>query len=106
MTESTTLSPHRVELEISNGGIVKGRMLCDAPEGAPCRMHCGICEDYWEDDHDTHEQHDQGYCLRVEGWWDDPTSVLDGYGGTTELIRSGPVMFEWDGDGYTWEYAR
>ncbi|MGZ0067839.1 hypothetical protein [Microbacterium arborescens] len=64
-------------------------------------MHCGVCEDYWEDDHDTHELVDQGECLALAWFQDD---VLESFDGGDAPLRSGPVSFDWQGDYYTWAY--
>lgn len=105
MTETTVVpNPHRIDIELAAGGDVRPTVSCSAPEGAPCRLHCGICEDYWNDDHNAHEMVDQGYCLGTEGWFDDPSQILEMYDGDAEPIHSGPIRLTFDGDGVTWSY--
>src|SRR3546814_19806604 len=84
---STTSNPHRIEVELRTPGDVTARMVCDAPVNSPCRLHCGICEEYLQDDHDSHELSDMGYCLKIEGWFDD--EVLANYDGRSEERRVG-----------------
>lgn len=104
-TPAEQLHVHHIEIALSTGGTVTPRITCSAPVGAPCRLHCGICEDYPREDHASHELHDMGYCLFVEGWFDDSSVIFEMYdGGETEL-RSGPVDLSWDGDGVLWSYA-
>lgn len=100
----STVNPHRVEIE--EGADWAGRMVCEAPVGAPCRMHCDVCEEYLEDDHDTHELHDMGYCIKVDGWFDDGVEqCYDGPDrGSLERLHSGPVTITWNGDWMVWEY--
>jgi len=100
----TTINPHRVEIQEDADWV--GTMICDAPEGAPCRKHCDICEDYLENDHDTHALTDQGYCIKIEGWFDH--GVEECYDGTDrgylERLHSGPVLITWNGDWMVWRY--
>lgn len=98
------MNPHRIDIEIAAGGDVRPTVSCSAPEGAPCRLHCGICEDYWTDDHNSHEMVDQGYCLATEGWFDDQMLVLEMYDGEPQPIHSGAISIAFDGDGMTWSY--
>lgn len=98
-------NPHRIDIELVAGGEVRPTVSCSAPEGAPCRLHCGICEDYWNDDHNSHAMVDQGYCLGTEGWFDDQSLILEMFDGETTPIRSGPISLTFDGDGMTWTYA-
>lgn len=97
-------NPHRIE--VTDAEAWTGTMVCDAPVGAPCRMHCEICEEYLEDDHDTHNLRDQGYCLKVEGWFDDSIEgCYDGPDrGWRREIESGPVLITWNGDWMVWAY--
>ncbi|QLD10912.1 hypothetical protein [Microbacterium oleivorans] len=99
-----TANPHRIDIELEADGAIRPTLTCSAPEGASCRLHCGICEDYWQDDHDQHTLIDQGYCLAVEGWFDDPGVIFELYNGGTTPLRSGPVVFSWDGDSTLWAY--
>lgn len=101
LTESD--NPHRVEVYIETGGGVDMEIVCDAPEGAPCRLWCDEgCESAGPDHGEIHELRDFGYCLRTEGWLDEP---FDAYSGVRTELRSGPVLLEWEGDYYTWKYA-
>lgn len=106
MTAENTVvpNPHRIDIELAAGGDVRPTVSCSAPEGALCRLHCGICEDYWNDDHDSHVMVDQGFCLVTEGWFDDPMYILEMYEGEPSPIHSGPIKITFDGDGLTWAY--
>jgi hypothetical protein len=102
----TVSNPHRIEVTDPESTFTRGvRIVCDAPVGAPCRMHCDVCEEYLEDDHDTHELHDQGYCIKIEGWFDDfPADCYDGDVLAFEALHAGPVILTWNGDWMVWKY--
>src|SRR3546814_15134365 len=92
---STTSNPHRIEVELRTPGDVTARMVCDAPVNSPCRLHCGICEEYLQAEHDSHELSDMGYCLKIEGWFDD--EVLANYAGKPTTLRPDPALITWNG---------
>jgi len=94
---------HRLEVEPAADWV--GRMVCDAPEGAKCRMACDECDEYLSANHDEHELHDQGYCLKVEGWFDDGVdNCYDGDVFALGRLHSGPVLITWNGDWMVWRY--
>ncbi|MDQ1169599.1 hypothetical protein QE392_001403 [Microbacterium proteolyticum] len=82
-----------------------GTFACDAPVGARCRLWCN-------EDHDMHygdeecEKVDQGYCLSIEGWFDDAWAWEECYDGEGKPDHSGEIAFTFHGEyGVTWHYA-
>lgn len=97
-------NPHRVKVTLTQLYGVGVDIVCDAPEGASCRMWCDEgCEfgtlEHWE----NHTLRDQGYCTQTEGWFDE--EPLELYAGPATELRSGPIDLIWDGDCFTWRYA-
>lgn len=84
-----------------------GRFHCDEPDGARCRLWC-------DEDHDVHdmegpwdcEMFDQGYCLWLEGWFDDAWMWEELYDGPGKPDHDGEIAFTFQGeDGVLWHYA-
>jgi hypothetical protein len=96
MSEAT--HPHQVQV------IIDVQITCNAPEGAPCRLWCDVCEERTQPDHDQHEKRDQGYCVRTDGWFDDGSMIPEQYSGGRHKVVSGPVELIWEGDYYSWRY--
>jgi len=97
--------PHRVKVTISQINGIGMDMVCDAPEGAPCRMWCDEgCEFATPEHLANHRLRDQGYCTKTEGWFDEDDPI-DLYVGPPTELRSGPVEVIWDDDHYTWRYS-
>lgn len=96
-------NPHRIEVTIDRDGYITGRMICDAPHGADCRLWCVHDCTETTDEH-LHEHHleDQGRCIQTDGWFDE---IFDAYSGDQAPLHSGPVNLHWHGDFYTWTYA-
>jgi hypothetical protein len=81
------------------------RFRCDAPVGAQCRLWCN-------EDHELHYgneecvKFDQGYCLNIEGWFDDAWAWEECYDGVGQPDHDGAIEFTWHGwEGITWHYA-
>lgn len=116
-TESNTPAvpgPHRLEVEIAGGstGILPGDIhfkgICDAAEGASCRMWCehpDCQEGAVSDKHETHPLIDQGQCGLVESLNVDPGMIPEIYDGENTQLRSGPITITPDCDGVTWTYS-
>lgn len=103
--------PHRLEIELSGqplGFNISYRAVCDAPEGAPCRMWCDHpdCQDGSRtDDHDSHPLHDQGQCGAVDTLNADPSMIPEVYSGEPTQLRPGPIDITPDCDGAEWTYS-
>jgi len=89
---------HRVQWHIDRYG-VRGSLVCDAPEGAECRMGCPSGCESWPCDH---QPEDQGECQILP--WIDNSEVVDCYVGERAPVRDGPIVLEWTGEGYDWSY--
>ena len=110
----TNQNPHRIELEISSGalGILRGDIafngVCDAPEGAPCRMWCDnpeCQEDEASDEHGDHTLVDQGECGLISGLNADPSYIPEAYDGPKVPLRPGFIELSADIDGVSWRYS-
>lgn len=96
--------PHRVKVTLTQLYGVGVEIVCDAPEGAPCRMWCDEgCEHATLEHTANHKLRDQGYCTKTEGWFD--VEPLDLYVGPNTELRSAPVELIWDDGYYAWRYA-
>lgn len=104
-------NPHRLEVELSGrdlGYNIFYSAVCDAPEGAPCRMWCDhpdCQEESRAHDHDSHALHDQGRCGAVESLNADPSMIPELYSGEPTQLRPGPIDIAMDCDGATWTYS-
>jgi hypothetical protein len=102
---------HRVEFTIEPESI-DGRIICEATEGAKCRLVCSVadceaeqwpCFTYNDDGTETeHPMKDYGRCL-VPDWFED--SIETYYNGPPQVLVNGPIVFDWQGDFYEWHYA-
>lgn len=113
---ATPASPphvHRIEVEISGGrphglfnGDVTFKGVCDAEEGAPCRMWCNNpdCREEAGEDHDSHAIVDQGECGVIETLNGDPSMIPELYEGPAGQLRSDFIELTRDMDGVTWRY--
>jgi hypothetical protein len=105
---------HRLEVAISGGrshGLLNGDItfkgVCDAVEGAPCRMWCNDpdCREEAREDHDRHVLADQGECGVIGTLNADPSMIPELYEGPAAPLRSGAIELTQDIDGVTWQYA-
>lgn len=101
MTHTVTIS--KVDEDTSTA--YAGKFSCDAPEGATCRLWC-------DEDHELHdgteecEKFDQGYCVHLEGWFDDAWAWEECYDGPGTPDHDGEIALTFHGeDGVTWHYA-
>jgi hypothetical protein len=100
---------HRVVWLLENENVY-GKIVCDAPEGAPCREVCAAdppCEEVCVgEDPDTGEEHpmkDSGYCNEREWLTQDSVEVY--YAGEPHEAVSGPIVTYWHPDEYmVWTY--
>lgn len=106
---------HRIEVEISGGrshGLLNGDItfkgVCDAGEGAPCRMWCNDpdCREEASENHDNHVLVDQGECGVIGSLNADPSYIPEAYAGPKTLLRSDFIELEQDIDEVTWRYAQ
>lgn len=107
MSDNTEQRPyHLLDLTLNRRGWLTASWSCDAPEGADCRLECPErCDAWGEAGQCEHESiyRDSGEC-RVLPWLESATWD-ETYSGAPTQVRSGRVVVEWDGDGYTWHYA-
>lgn len=104
--------PHRLEVEISGGypgglrGDITFKGVCDAGEGALCRMWCNNpdCREEAGEDHDSHTLVDQGECGVIETLNADPSMIPELYEGPARPLRSDFIELTQDMDGVTWRY--
>lgn len=105
---------HRIEVEMSGGrphslfnGDITFTGVCDAAEGAPCRMWCNDpdCREEAGEDHDNHILVDQGECGVIGTLNADPSMIPELYEGPTGPLRSDFIELTQDFDGVTWRYA-
>ncbi|MCB5280563.1 hypothetical protein [Arthrobacter sp. ES1] len=106
--------PHRIEVEISGGrrqGLLNGDItfkgVCDAEEGAPCRMWCNQpdCREEAQDGHENHPLVDQGECGVISSLNADPSFIPEAYDGPQAPLRSDFIELNQDIDGVSWHYA-
>lgn len=106
-TMTTKPNYHRVTVDLDSpiNGVPEVFAHCDAPKGTKCRMWCKEgCEDANYTGHNDHEIVDVGHCLLVEWLGIEVTTELF-TGDTDEPFRDGPIVIEWGGECYTWDYA-
>jgi hypothetical protein len=105
---------HRIEVEISGGrphGLLNGDItfkgVCDAEEGAPCRMWCDRpdCREEAQDGHESHPLVDQGECGVISSLNADPSFIPEVYDGPKTQLRSGCIELTQDIDGVAWHYC-
>src|SRR4029077_15637721 len=109
------MTAHFVRHLLRPGDYVCTEFKCDAPEGTLCRMVCarcqkaqeeqGVCE-YAEPPCEPDLQ-DMGRC-QILLWFteDAPEECYNGENG--QPVRGPdwqPIVPEWDGDNYLWDYA-
>jgi hypothetical protein len=90
---------HRVEWRLDRD-VVVGSLVCDAPEGADCRLVCKEGCESWPCGHDLE---DNGCCNAVE-WIDQYDLAECHWTNGSEVVRDGPVHVWWDGDSWLWHY--
>lgn len=93
---------HRIEWFIDRDTVV-GRLHCDAPGMAPCRIVCSQGCEIWPCHGEGHEPMDNG-CNAVE-WMSqyDPAEFHTMKEPMRPLV-SGPVHVWWDSDAWIWGY--
>ncbi len=104
---------HRIEAEIDGTlpyglkGDITFKGVCDAEEGAPCRMWCNDpdCREEASENHDSHVLVDQGECGVISTLNADPIMIPEHYEGPKGPLRSGFIDLEQDVDGVTWRYV-
>lgn len=104
---------HRIEVEIDGSlpyglkGDITFKGVCDAGEGAPCRMWCDDphCREEAGENHGSHTIVDQGECGVIETLNADPSFIPEAYDGPRTQLRPGFIDLEQDIDGVTWRYA-
>jgi hypothetical protein len=112
-TAAPAPSVHRLVVEISAGyprGLrddITFKGVCDAIDGAPCRMWCNDpdCREEATDDHDNHVLVDQGECGVIGTLNADPSMIPELYDGPETLLRSDFIELTQDIDGVTWHYG-
>lgn len=103
---------HRLEVVISRdprqwfSGDITFEGVCDAAEGAPCRMWCKNpdCREEAGADHDRHTLVDQGECGVIGTLNADPGMIPELYRGPRGPLRPDFIELEQDIDGVTWRY--
>ena len=78
-------------------------MRCTAAEGADCRKVCSAGCESWPCD-SSHELTDNGSCNAVE--WVNQALLEESYSGGHESLHDGPVTVQWEGDYWSWDYAK
>ena len=120
-----TLKPsgHHIAWTIEEDLTIRGTATCHEPEGADCRTYCvHLCEEaLLECDNCDEYQHDEvagRHCARcaapIRG--DNPCNPIEwivnqdgwqwSYRGPEATLASGPIVFNWDGDTWTWSYVQ
>ena len=102
--ENPDVVQHRVEWFIDSDTIY-GNPICEAPEGADCRLACRYGCETWPCEHEDAGLGDQGCCNALE-WWAGYDSFIESYDGHDRRpLRDGPITVRWDGDGYVWTFT-
>lgn len=104
---------HRIEVRISGGfpgglrGDITFKCVCDAQNGAPCRMWCDMpdCREEAQEGHGDHVLTDQGECGVASSLNADPGFIPELYDGPEAQLRSGFIELTQDIDGVTWSYS-
>lgn len=92
--KENTMAPkqnHHLTVTIDWGGTIRWSIICDATEGAYCRMWCDEGCEYGGPEHDEHTLRDQGACGIVP-FFDDGDLIPEAYVGKETELRSGPVV--------------
>jgi hypothetical protein len=104
---------HFVRHLLRPGDYVRTEFKCQAPEGAQCRLMCKRCKGEeqcvceYEDPPREPDLQDQGECLIVT-WLENDAPEECFNGEDDEPVRGPlwqPIVPEWNGDGYEWDYA-
>ncbi|MEO3931350.1 hypothetical protein WMO79_00860 [Micrococcaceae bacterium Sec7.4] len=104
---------HRIEVEIDGSlpyglkGDITFKGVCDAGEGAACRMWCNDpgCREEAGEDHESHVLVDQGECGVIGTLNADPSMIPELYEGPTGPLRPDFIELDQDIDGVTWRYV-
>ena len=98
---------HYVRHLLRPGDYVCTEFKCDAPQGALCRMVCKRCTGEEACVCGEPDLQDTGECLVLLWFTEDaPEECYNGEDG--EPVRGPdwqPIMPEWTGDSYEWDYA-
>ena len=111
------MTDHSVSFTLEWWGVY-GDVKCDAPETADCRYTCsskceswgdiyredGIVFHVYEDDNGTSVRHPMTPCDCIVIPWLSDDSIMERYSGPTVTVHDGPIVVEWNGDGYSWHY--
>ena len=109
------MTHHFVQHFLQPGDYVRTEFTCTAPEGAPCRMVCQLCEGECReacececlDEPRTPDIVDYGECTQII-WLTEDYAPEERYNGEKQPVR-GPkpqaITLEWNGDNYYWNYA-
>ena len=103
-------SDHFIHIYLSEPFGLEVEWKCEADATADCKTYCPApeCQDEACVDYDRHRQHwvpfDDGGCsalvwLEEGGTWDEM------YEGPDVDVHSGPIVLNWEGDGYSWRYT-
>lgn len=103
---------HTIKVTIRSGGQVIAHFSCAAPVGSSCRTSCSRdCDDFTspecgENGHDLVDYPwPDGQC-NVTEWLHQSGTWEESYDGNGADVRSGPIVESWEGDYYTWDYAK
>ena len=96
------MSGHRVTW-YHDQDVVVGEVVCDEPEGAPCRLICEARCEQWVSEGHEHPLASSPCNLRE---WLMEVPLAENYAGKNGApVRNGEVLIEWNGDFYTWRYT-
>jgi hypothetical protein len=105
---------HFVQHFLRPGDYVQTEFTCTAPVGAQCRMHCitcyaeerEVCECEYRDPSRTPNLQDYGSCIVIP--WLAEDAPEESYNGDSQPVRGPepqPILEEWTGDNYQWDYT-
>jgi len=98
------MSAHHLKLTMQRG-YLDAEFTCTAPEGASCRGECAVKCGAWSDGQGCDcPKVDSGECQALT-WITEGGTWEELYGGDPHDLVSGDVVFEWDGDGFSWRYG-
>ncbi len=85
-------------VEFSEHTYMRPKIVCIAPEGAPCRMVCSECDEVCAGHPDRNDLHDMGECN--EALWINAGDPEECGSGTVRL----PIRVAWQGEYYEWSF--
>lgn len=98
------MTGHSIELVLDPDGI-RAEFICEVGAEGECHQTCAFGCEIWDAEcMENHPRELIAYCNPIEFMTNGENDWYELYAGGETEPRSGPIIFEWQGDWYGWRY--